>query len=145
MGYRSEVAYSISFETEDDMKKFIATAMAMRPDAVQALAECHISTEHHEINFHAEDVKWYGEFEDVQSHMALLDLVDEMANNIRAGYLYMRIGEDSDDNEYKSGGRNELIPWDNVELIRRISVNMDVCPNYLEQDISIANIFGEQP
>ena len=111
MGYRSEVAYAIQFKDADALKEFVGLH-AINEDTRQALNECELSNDDQPaLLFKAEDDKWYDSFEEVQAHNKLLDSVDEAFSD-RAGYHFLRIGEDDDDNEQKDGGHRELIPWD---------------------------------
>ena len=119
MGYRSEVAYAIQFKDADALKEFVGLH-AINEDTREALNECELSNDDQPaLLFKAEDVKWYDNFEEVQAHNKLLDSVDEAFDD-RAGYYYLRLGEESDDNEEKQGGFHELIPWDAFNFRRYI-------------------------
>jgi hypothetical protein len=80
------------------------------------------------IKFKAEDVKWYDDYADVDCHNALIDLAEEYINGNQPSlsgdtklddpslerdnsdymsYTFVRIGEQSDDIENKSGGTHE--------------------------------------
>ena len=121
MGYRSEVAYAIQFKDADALKEFVGLH-AINEDTREALNECELSNDDQPaLLFKAEDVKWYDSFEEVQAHNKLLDSVDEAFSD-RAGYHFLRIGEDDDDNEQKDGGHRELIPWDAFSFRRFIEI-----------------------
>jgi hypothetical protein len=115
MGYRSDVAYTIRFNKEEDYHLFILEAKA-NPETAGAVDECTcISNEFtHRIDFKAESTKWYDTFPEVQMHEALIDQADEWAKGetvlvygeYRLGYVFVRIGEDDDDVERKEGGNN---------------------------------------
>ena len=121
MGYRSEVAYAIQFKDADALKEFVGLH-AINEDTRQALNECELSNDDQPaLLFKAEDVKWYDSYEEVQAHNKLLDSVDEAFSD-RAGYHFLRIGEDDDDNEQKDGGHRELIPWDAFSFRRFIEI-----------------------
>lgn len=123
MGYRSEVAYAITFETRKDLSEFIATIMAVGTDHQRdALKECHINWTESKINFYASDTKWYDDFNDVQAHVELMELSVER----NASWRFLRIGEDSDDTEERFGGSDSDSMWDDFSLIRRIHIGMDV-------------------
>jgi hypothetical protein len=116
MGYRSEVAYTIRFTGDDDTKvrqsfyTFLAEAKA-KPDTAPCFSEHEdyfkVVESAWSINFYADDVKWYESFTDVQMHEALLALarswVDDGVECI--GYLFTRIGEETNDTEETWGGR----------------------------------------
>jgi hypothetical protein len=73
------------------------------------------------INFAADDVKWYPSYPSVACHEALIDLADEWANdesnNSEIAYRFVRVGEEVEDVESKTGGTAE---WDWVNVVRAI-------------------------
>jgi len=113
MGYRSDVAYTIRFVHDDDTNNkqsfytFLAEAKAnaatalcfTTPDTPSWVFE--VDEKNYQINFYADNVKWYESFADVQAHEALLGLASEWDededNHANIGYSFARIGEDSDD------------------------------------------------
>ena len=131
MGYRSQVAYTIRFRTEENYHLFILEAKANpvtagcfgNDDGHWDEATC--DDEHLRIDFHVRDVKWYPSYPDVKMHEGLLeqaqawcDEADHVTaketgeitldlSNYRLGYAYVRIGEDDNDIETKYGGRAE--------------------------------------
>ena len=131
MGYRSDVAYTIRFSGEDDTKvkqsfyTFLAEAKAN-----PAIAGCFSDDEEHfkvieatyTINFHADDVKWYESYEDVQCHEALmkqaLAWIDD--ENECIGYIFARIGEETNDTEQNYGGN-----WDDDWLYLKRELVLD--------------------
>jgi hypothetical protein len=131
MGYRSDVAYTIRFSGEDDTKvkqsfyTFLAEAKAN-----PAIAGCFSDDEEHfkvieatyTINFHADDVKWYESYEDVQCHEALmkqaLAWIDD--ENECIGYIFARIGEEVNDTEQNYGGN-----WDDDWLYLKRELVLD--------------------
>jgi hypothetical protein len=131
MGYRSDVAYTIRFSGEDDTKvkhsfyTFLAEAKA-NPET----AGCFLDDEDHfkvvesafTINFHATEVKWYEGYEDVKMHEALLAMarswVDDGVDCI--GYLFARIGEETNDTEEVWGGN-----WDSDWLYLKREIVKD--------------------
>ena len=112
MGYRSNVAYTIRFTSDDDTLNrqafftFIAEAKA-NEDTRQAIEECEIDNINLQINFADSDIKWYDSHQDVASHDALIDLAEETIDdnvNECVGYIFIRTGENEDDNEVKAKG-----------------------------------------
>jgi hypothetical protein len=115
MGYRSTVAYTIRFTDDDDRLNtqsfytFIAEAKAN--DATRsALEECEIDENKLQINYHAEDVKWYDSDPRVQNHEELLLLASDTIETYEdtrecIGYVFARIGDNDDDNEWKAQGK----------------------------------------
>lgn len=131
MGYRSCVAYKIKFHDphphvagtekfKDLFYTFIAEAKA-KDETALAMTEVEIDEVNREIKFKASDVKWYENYPDVQTHHALLDLAGVYVNEnlvgdgvvkefggeriyYPCGYLFVRMGEQTDDIEEISGG-----------------------------------------
>ena len=96
MGYRSDVAYVIGFKDRQVMSEFIAVVMAVGTDHQRdALKECHLDWEHHSINFHESDVKWYDDFPEVQAHHELMKMALE--RDEKNGFSFTRLGEDMND------------------------------------------------
>jgi hypothetical protein len=133
MGYRSDVAYTIRFVHEDDTNNkqsfytFIAEA---KVNAAAALCFTtpntpswvfEVDEENYQINFHADHVKWYESFPEVQAHTALLGLASEWDNDednhAHIGCAFVRIGEESDDIEESM---SESADWGWVSVGRSI-------------------------
>lgn len=125
MGYRSEVGYVIQFKDVENLKKFVGIH-AIDEHTREALNECDVSIPDLELRFTAQDVKWYESFDDVQAHEALLAFLDDDSCGIQAGYRFIRVGEDDDDNEHKYGGDDEYIPWGAIGLHRSIAWDVGV-------------------
>lgn len=127
MGYRSDVAYTIRFNSEDDelnkqsFYTFLAEAKT-KEDYILALVDrtMHIDEVRYRFDFSASDVKWYEGYPDADSHMKLLSLADDwIANEIQPciGYVFMRIGEHATDIEELYSGKNE---WDWIQVSRQL-------------------------
>ena len=119
MGYRSDVAYTIRFTDDHDTNNeqsfytFLLEAKA-NPECQIALAEVEIDHKKQMFTFSANDVKWYETYPDVGSHMALVILAEEWANqmsegklNCKIGSMFLRIGEESKDIEERFCGDHE--------------------------------------
>jgi hypothetical protein len=135
VGYRSQVAYTIRFNGDDDKANkhdfytFLAEAKTKFPTAI---ADEHlvIDEQNFALNFLAEDVKWYEDFEDVKCHMGLMQLAqswadegDEkngVAGNTRIGGVFVRIGEDTDDITEEYFGNHD---WEWMQISRQIIVD----------------------
>lgn len=122
MGYRSEVAYTIRFTSDDERAKqsfytFIAEAKARAATAGCFTEEqgrwgsgdgFEVDEKRYRINFSAQDVKWYESYPDVMWHEALIELAAEWANDednhSEIAYAFVRIGEETEDIEEKNGG-----------------------------------------
>lgn len=131
MGYRSDVAYTIRFTSDDTRAKqsfytFIAEAKAKAATAPcfneSEWAEFEVDEGRFRINFSADTVKWYPDYPDVKCHEALIELAAEWANDednhSEIAYSFVRIGEEADDIEEKSGGDYD---FDWVQVNRSIS------------------------
>ena len=116
MGYRSDVAYTIRFVDDHDTNNeqsfytFLAEAKS-NPQCQIALSEVEVSADKQMFFFTATDVKWYESYPDVMSHMALVHLAEEWAEQARQqtlhckiGVAFVRIGEDSTDIEERFNG-----------------------------------------
>ena len=116
MGYRSDVAYTIRFTDDHDTNNeqsfytFLLEAKA-NPKCQIAIAEVEIDHKKQEFNFTANDVKWYDNYPDVMSHMALVHLAEDWACQVSEGKLhckigsvFVRIGEEASDIEERFNG-----------------------------------------
>ena len=157
MGYRSTVAYTIRFTpqcnyvedtsqtptqglinspTDEELKQckasfnvFLAEAKVKCSGAFSETFGVTVDEENLAINFLAEGVKWYEEYEDVKTHHALMDLSKEWAEesdvpfkggNKNIGGIFMRIGEEADDVVEEGWGEHD---WDWMQISRQIIVD----------------------
>ena len=139
MGYRSDVAYTIRFTDEASYRLFIAEAKAKdlggcfkNDTAYYDEAEC--DDERWRINFRANGVKWYESFTDVMLHEKLIALAADWVNTdthdekrgslapYRVSFIFIRIGEDTDDIEERHGGDYE---WEWLQVSRQIVSDWD--------------------
>lgn len=118
MGYRSNVAYTIRFTSDDDTLNrqafytFIAEAKS-NDNYRAALEDCDVDEQDLRINFAAEDIKWYDNIPIVEDHTALIDLAEETINSWEGdkesmGYIFVRCGENDDDTEIRASGRYDF-------------------------------------
>ena len=129
MGYRSTVAYTIRFTSDDDRLNehtfytFIAEAKS-NDSCRAALEECEIDEQKLQINFQVEDYKWYDSDPNVQNHEELLLLVKDTYETYEdtrecIGYVFTRIGENDDDTEWRANGKYEVDwLWVRREIIK---------------------------
>ena len=146
MGYRSTVAYTIRFTpiptnnvdspTDEELNQckasfnvFLAEAKvkcsgAFNPDFGVEVDEANLA-----LNFLAEGVKWYEDYEDVKAHTALMDLSREWAEesdvpfkggNKNIGGIFMRVGEEMDDLTEDYWGEHD---WEWMTMSRQIIVD----------------------
>jgi uncharacterized membrane protein YkoI len=118
MGYRSEVAYAVSFPDAEHKGAFVA-AIKLGGDQhqIEALSELN-ELDDKVLVGHFCDVKWYESFEEVKSHHELMDMAVE---EFKGSYVFARIGEEYDDVEFKNDGSNP--PFDRIDIHRSIEIS----------------------
>lgn len=128
MGYRSEVAYKIKFDKQEDFWGFIAESK-LDPETSLCFDEdswgkeyFEVDEEHYEIRFLADSVKWYSEYDEVKCHESLWDKARERYDEeqVKVDGAWCRIGEESDDNDEKFFGDD---PYEMVRISRQIVVD----------------------
>jgi hypothetical protein len=139
MGYRSMVAYTIRFTAIPDRAEGSISPSDEEINQCKAsfytfLAEAKVKCSgafgdgvvvdeyNFAINFFADHVKWYEDYEDVKAHTALCDLSKSWVDdeNKHIGGIFMRIGEEIDDVVQDSWGEHD---WDWMCLSRQIVVD----------------------
>ena len=129
MGYRSSVAYTIRFVSDDDRLNtqsfytFIAEAKS-KEACRAALEECDVDENKLQINYHVEDVKWYDNYSHVDNHMKLIELANDTIETYEdlkecIGYVFARVGENDDDTEWRANGESDINwLWVKREIIK---------------------------
>lgn len=107
MGYRSDVAYIIEFDSFEDRDTYANLKLALVPDDPehQAILECDYGRKDRPvITFKAGDVKWYPSYSDVQAHERLFRDVREVFETAR--WRFVALGEDgqTEENADDDGG-----------------------------------------
>jgi hypothetical protein len=146
MGYRSTVAYTIRFtpipdnnvdsptaeavkECRASFSVFLAEAKVKHSGAFSKEFGVEVDEPNMALNFLAEDVKWYEDYEDVKVHEALMDLSKEWSEesdvpfkggNKYIGGIFMRIGEEMDDITQEEWGE---VDWEWMQISRQIVVD----------------------
>lgn len=135
MGYRSDVVLAYVFKHKEQI------------DEVMAIYQMHAFVQAHDLakewqvhewgdkwglTYHAEYVKWYDSYEDVQGFEHMLEVVQKFVEE-RDVFLYayrkIRIGEEDQDIEQGSDSNDpdyELMD----ELYERVSVRRDIVTNF---------------
>ena len=118
MGYRSDVAYTIRFNSDDDTLNkqsfytFLAEAKSKEECALALEDVCmHIDEVRYRLDFYTDSVKWYDEYEDVRAHTELIHLANSYCDttaNPCIGYIFIRTGEELNDIEEDYGGNYDL-------------------------------------
>ena len=136
MGYRSTVAYTIRFTpipsnnvdspTEEEVNEckssfycFLAEAKVKHSGAFAEEFGVKVDEGNMAINFMAEDVKWYEDYDDVKVHEELMSLSkawEEMENKYIGG-IFIRIGEEMDDIVQEEWGE---VDWEWMQISRQI-------------------------
>ena len=114
MGYRSEVAYVIRFKDKEMRDLFVSVQRAKADKHINEALNELVEVEDNMLGYHADHVKWYDDYEDVKAHESLmqfaLDLFGEEYSddyNSQAGYKFIRLGEETEDNIDEEGGNSE--------------------------------------
>lgn len=120
MGYRSDVAYVIQFDTIERKREFVALRKLV-PETHKALSECkRVDDDSLYITAEFENVKWYEGYDDVEMHMNMLRELDgDGESGVEGvGAQFIRIGEEHDDTETEYYGTIEVYA---------LSVHRDIC------------------
>jgi len=110
MGYRSDVAYVIRFETAEQRDTFVELVKHRNDAMSEAIKECETRYEQPIITFEVEDVKWYSDFDDVKAHNAILDWSIELYPE--AAYRIVQMGEDGQEESNQDGDADDI--WDYI-------------------------------
>jgi hypothetical protein len=142
MGYRSMVAYTIRFTplisvdaesdrlitdspTDEEVNQCKASFYTFLAEAKSKFSGCFteefgvkVDEFNFALNFFADHVKWYEDYEDVKAHNALQDLSKSWADeNKHIGGIFMRIGEEMDDIVEEAWGEHD---WEWLNIRREI-------------------------
>ena len=130
MGYRSTVAYTIRFVSEDDkVNRHAFYTFLAEAKAKDETAGCFTDDESFEVDeaklefrFFADYVKWYESYPEVACHEALMYLSKEWADDDHEaiGGAFARIGEEMEDTVEEVWGHGE---YDWISVSR--SMNCD--------------------
>lgn len=136
MGYRSNTAYVIRFKDKEQCDAFINLQRAKADKWVNEALDELTRVEDNVLGFHSDCVKWYDTFEDVKAHTMLMqeavrlfgeDSPDTPDYDDQAGYRFIRLGEEDDDNEIEEGGNSECL-YEYIEWYRNIEVQFKIKP-----------------
>ena len=122
MGYRSDVAYIIMFETIEQRDTYANSILARGPDDAlhMALLECDYERKDlPAITFHATDVKWYPTYPDVQAHTRLYE--DASAVIPTAEYRCIELGEDGKEEVYDTSNSGDLYQY--IDTVHKLRVS----------------------
>lgn len=130
MGYRSEVAYVLRFKDKEMRDLFVSMQRAKADPHINTALDEMVEVEDNMLGYHASHVKWYDSYEDVQAHEKLMrDTIDIFANeetipdyNQQAGYKFIRLGEEVEDNVDEEEGNSEEL-YDYVDWYRAVNIS----------------------
>ena len=110
MGYRSDVAYVIRFETAGQRDTFVELVKHRNDEHwTEAINDCETNYEEPIITFEVESVKWYDSFDEVRAHDALMEWAVELYPN--AGFRIVQIGEDGAEETNEGGNDDDLYDY----------------------------------
>lgn len=135
MGYRSEVAYAILFNSQKDRDTVLAELTPEQQEIINADAKVQPT----QILYHRDYIKWYATvdlgrygingYAEVDAHEALLkaaqDAYEDDRRIISLGVFY-RLGEEDDDSDRRVWGDEEPgfpDPWDLIGYRRELIIN----------------------
>ena len=130
MGYRSEVAYVIRFKDKEMRDLFVSIQRAKADQNINTALNELVEVEDNMLGYHASHVKWYDSYPDVMAHQQLLkDTISIFANdetipdyNEQAGYKFVRLGEEQEDNEDEEEGNSEEL-YEYVDWYRAVNIS----------------------
>lgn len=129
MGYRSEVAYVLRFTNKEMRDTFINLQRAKADKHINTALDEMVEVEDWGLGYHADHVKWYDDYPDVMAHGTLMkDTIalfgDDYSTdyNEQAGYRFVRLGEEQDDNEDIEEGNSEEL-YEYVDWHRAVDVS----------------------
>ena len=122
MGYRSDVAYVIQFDTIEHRDNFVTLMHAKNEEPTNtALTEVQYKYGAHPIiTFYAEGWKWYDSYPEVQAHHALMRDAEELFG---AEWRFVRTGEDANDVEVLESDTTEYELYEYVDPVQSIRVD----------------------
>lgn len=138
MGYMSNVAYVIRFKDKAQCDTFINLQIAKADKYItEAIGEL-TRVEDNVLGFHSSCVKWYDDYEDVKAHHTLMSdtlkwfsegvaYSREIPYDEQAGYRFIRLGEEDEDNTVEEGGNGEGL-YEYIEWYRNIEVSFKLNP-----------------
>jgi len=131
MGYRSQVAYVIRFETAEQRDSFVEL-VKHRNDVhwTNAINSCETRYIEPLITFEVDDVKWYESFDDVRAHQAMLDWAVE--NYKGAGYRLVQVGEDGAE-DISEGGDDAADLYDYIYTSHSVNTEFPLLKSTTEE------------
>lgn len=136
MGYRSNTAYVIRFKNKEQCDAFINIQLAKADKHItEAIGEL-TRVEDNVLGWHEQYVKWYDDYEDVKAHKTLMSEAITLFGednpecedyDDQAGYRFIRLGEEDDDNTVEEEGNSECL-YEYIEWYRNVEVSFKLNP-----------------
>lgn len=120
MGYRSDVAYIIEFESFEHRDTYANLKLALAPDDPehQAILECEYESKSRPIiTFKAYDVKWYPSYYEVQGHTRLYTGVKDVYDTAR--WRFLALGEDGQTDDQADDDGGEL--YEDLHVVHQVN------------------------
>jgi hypothetical protein len=104
MGYRSDVYIAVAFDSKKRMDEVMAVYALNTDVQKHNLVNDWVIKDDNILYFHAENVKWYDNYEWVQGYEHMFELVEKFyeARGFSSAYRLVRIGEGDEDVEDRS-------------------------------------------
>lgn len=128
MGYRSDVAYYISFKDKEQRDTFMGVLRERNNKAISDELQYLKMVDNCAIAAYFADTKWYDSYENVQAHNRIMELALEWFPD-DAAYKFVRAGEDDDDNETRIEGANSDAVYDKCFIVRRVECDWTTEPS----------------
>lgn len=141
MGYYSQVALIIEFESPEKMKNFIALELIADTGCRAALEQCAFDLDIGVISYQTDYIKWH---ESAPTVIALTRLFKTAHAKYNAAYRLIIVGEDLNDLQDEAG--DARVPWKTdgetryAEYIYEINIIARIDDNLTT---SLTNTFGE--
>jgi hypothetical protein len=117
MGYRSTVAFVISFKDKETLDNYLAPRLLDENLKNARENFSRIAWDDASVMYHAEDIKWYNEYEGVRALTKLYKGVIEAGG----AYRFIRVGEDDKDIEEEYAESDTTEPfWDDFYSVTTI-------------------------
>lgn len=122
MGYRSEVAYTVTFRDVHLRNAYVALILAKNDKVLnEALAECYVPDDKAQICFYADHWKWYREYGTVEAHITIYTWARELYED-DCDYRFVRVGEEMGDIE-EDGTFGDLDDYENCYVSSTIETD----------------------
>lgn len=122
MGYRSQVAFIVKFDTEANAASYLEAAKVALPLIKEYLSDFEVTAQGY-IVVTFDYIKWYDSYEDVQALTKFYKDANESQGY--EWYLFKRIGENDDDYEEDwDEAEGCEYKWNAIEFTRALNVTV---------------------